>query len=226
MLNFYIVYANNKSLIQRVPISTPNNFLRKPISKDSLKMKGKEGVYRVIQVIDGQLVTKETEHHLKSNEDGEIQNDVENDILKIAVFSRYDQIQGAIAFTKGYGLKKGAIASSVAHDSHNIIAVGTNDEDLLSAINAVIDSKGGISLADGKKVDCIALPVAGLMSDMDGEALAKEYQRLFENSKSLGSPLYDAFMMLSFSAEDDIVFAVPECNVGPPAIVLRYCRRG
>ena len=135
--------------------------------------------------------------------------DVDNDILKMVVLSRYDQSEPAIAFTKGFGLHKGAIASSVAHDSHNIIAVGTNDKDLCNAMNLVIKNKGGIALADGNDEDCIPLEVAGLMSKKNGISLAEDYEKLFLKSKKLGAKLYDPFMMLSFCA----LLVIPELKL-------------
>lgn len=204
-----LVYDGEKCLFDRSPITTPNNFSRNKIKLEDLKFNGSSGDYRVIEVIDGQLFTNEKEHHLEANSEGEITPDVENDVLKMVVLSRYDQQEAAMAFTKGYGLKRGAIASSVAHDSHNIIAVGCNDVDLLAAINMVIENKGGISLADGDIKKSIPLPVAGLMSDLDGEALALDYIDLFDASKIIGSTLYDPFMMLSFCA----LLVIPELKL-------------
>lgn len=204
-----LVYSEGETSIKRQDFSTPNNFSRTEISSHDIKMKGKSGDYRVIEVVDGQLLTHEHIHHIESDNEGYINPIIEDDILKMVVASRYDQSKPAIAFTKGYGLKKGAIASSVAHDSHNIIAVGTNDKDLLRAINLVIENKGGISLVDKEMEDCITLPVAGLMSDLSGEELAIHYQDLFDKSQKLGSNLYDPFMMLSFCA----LLVIPELKL-------------
>lgn len=208
-INGELVYGNNECHIKSIPFETPNKFIRDEISLKDLQFKGESGVYRVIKVLDGQLLTLEDEHFMESNENGEIETDPENDILKMIVLSRYDQSKAAISLTKGFGLKRGAIASSVAHDSHNIIAVGTNDKDLLAAINTIIKNKGGISLSDDEKTESISLPVAGLMSDLDGEKLAKKYQKLFDSSLNLGSTLYDPFMVLSFCA----LLVIPELKL-------------
>ena len=187
----------------------PNNFSRNKIDLNSLQVKGGEGNYRIIELIDGQLITKETSHFLTVDSNGNISTDVAQDILKIVVLSRYDQNEAAIAFVKGFGFKKGAIASSVAHDSHNIIAVGCTDEDLEKAINTLIDNKGGISVYDGNSSDSIPLEVAGLMSAKNGEELAIDYERLFDKSNSMGSTLFDPFMMLSFCA----LLVIPELKL-------------
>ena len=204
-----LVYSDGETSIERQSFSTPNNFTRTEINESDIKFFGKSGNYRVIEVLDGQLVTHEHLHHIESDVDGMVNSIVEDDILKMVVASRYDQSDPALAFTKGYGLKRGAIASSVAHDSHNIIAVGTNDKDLLKAINLLIKNKGGIALVDNDLEDYIALPVAGLMSTLSGEELAIRYQKLYEESKNLGSRLYDPFMMLSFCA----LLVIPELKL-------------
>src|SRR5690606_18735270 len=112
-----------------------------PIELSQLKVPNNSEKVRVIVVEDGQLVTKETEHILKA-ENRELLPDIENDILKIVVVNRYFNAEPAVAFIQNFGLKKGAIASCVAHDSHNIIAVGTNDQDIQKAINLIIKEKG------------------------------------------------------------------------------------
>ena len=208
-INGELVYSDEECHIKSIHFDTPNKFIRNEISLKDLQFKGESGVYRVIKVLDGQLLTLDEEHLMESNENGEIVTDIENDILKMVVLSRYDQSKAAISLTTGFGLKRGAIASSVAHDSHNIIAVGTNDRDLLRAINTIIKNKGGISLSDNEKTESISLPVAGLMSELTGEKLAEEYQKLFESSLNLGSTLYDSFMVLSFCA----LLVIPELKL-------------
>jgi adenine deaminase len=203
------VFANNICTFAAPEFTTPNNFSRKEINTNDLALKGNSGNYRIIEVQDGQLVTLEKEHYLEADPNGNIQSDVPNDILKMVVLSRYDQKKAAISFSKGFGLKKGAIASSVAHDSHNIIAVGCNDEELCEAINLVIKSKGGISLTDKSSKKSIPLEVAGLMSKKNGHDLALEYEQLFLKSKGLGTELYDPFMMLSFCA----LLVIPELKL-------------
>src|SRR5262249_25409514 len=117
-----------------------------------------------------------------------------------AVVNRYKTAPVAVAFIKGFGLKKGAIASCIAHDSHNIIAVGVHDEDLSHAVNAIIENKGGIAVSADGKVDILPLPVAGIMNNQEGYLIAKEYSKLDAKAKQLGTNLYAPFMTLSFMA--------------------------
>jgi adenine deaminase len=133
-------------------------------------------------------------------ENGIWKTDATHDILKIVVLNRYKKALIAKAFIKNFGLKSGALASSVAHDSHNIVAVGVNDESLSRAVNAVIKENGGISLADETMVKSIGLPVAGLMSTEDGYRVAEKYTELDALSKKMGSTLQSPFMTLSFMA--------------------------
>jgi adenine deaminase len=155
----------------------------------------------VIEVIDGQLITNRIDVSPKIA-NGRIVSDHENDILKIVVVNRYMESVSFIAkgFTKNMGLKEGALASSVAHDSHNIVAVGVDDESLCKAVNLVVSSKGGISCVSDSAEMIVELPVAGLMSDEDGYAVAEAYSAIDAMAKSLGSTLSAPFMSLSFMA--------------------------
>ena len=155
----------------------------------------------VIGVIDGQLITNKILPSPKI-ENGLIISDVHNDILKIVVVNRYSDSSTPIAkgFIKNFGLKKGALASSVAHDSHNIVAVGVDDASLCRAVNLIISSRGGISCVDQDVEMLIRLPVAGLMSDEDGYAVAESYTAIDRMAKSQGSTLSAPFMSLSFMA--------------------------
>jgi adenine deaminase len=153
----------------------------------------------LIEAFDGQLITGKYPVEIRP-ENGFWVSDPEKDILKIVVLNRYRKAPVAKAFIKNFGLKSGALASSVAHDSHNIVAVGTNDEDLCQAVNAVIAEKGGISIAGEGGVISLGLPVAGLMSTEEGYGVADTYTRLDARAKSLGSALSSPFMTLSFMA--------------------------
>ena len=126
--------------------------------------------------------------------------DTEEDILKIVVKERYNDKPPAVAFIKGFGMKRGAMASSVAHDSHNIIAVGTNDRDIVDAINMIVDAGGGMSVVSEDGAEILKLPVAGIMSDLPVTAMASRYEKLSETVKSLGCRLDAPFMTLSFMA--------------------------
>ncbi len=158
-----------------------------------------EGKILVIEALDGQLITNRLE--LSGKElDAEWVSDVDNDILKMVVINRYHTAPAAKCFIKNFGFKKGAIASSVAHDSHNIVAVGTDDESLARAINLVIKERGGISCVHANHEKVLGLPVAGLMSADDGYTVADAYTEMDAMAKALGSSLAAPFMTLSFMA--------------------------
>jgi adenine deaminase len=155
---------------------------------------------RVIEALDGQIITGagEAEALLRA---GQIVANPGQDILKIAVVNRYKDAPPAVALVRGVGLKSGAIASSVAHDCHNIVAIGTSDEDLARVVNLLIQNEGGIAVVgDGGFEDVLPLPVAGLMSDGYAEDAATAYARLSQAAKALGSPLHAPYMTLSFLA--------------------------
>jgi len=155
--------------------------------------------YPVIEAFDGQLITGKYNAELYAI-NGFWEADPARDILKIVVLNRYKKAPVATAFIKNFGLKTGALASSVAHDSHNIVAVGVDDEALSLAINALISEKGGISLASDGMVKKLGLPVAGLMSTKDGYLVAENYTELDAEAKKMGSRLLSPFMTLSFMA--------------------------
>ena len=172
-------------------------------------MKGSPGEYRVIEVLDGDLYTRSGLHYLKTNQ-GVVQPDNENDILGIAVVNRYRNSPPALAWIKQTGLKKGALASSVAHDSHNIIVVGLSVEDMAKAVNLIVDNQGGISYSWEKGVGVLPLPVAGLMSKQSAEWVGEKYEELTIAARDLGSKLKAPFMTLSFMA----LLVIPELKIG------------
>jgi len=190
---------NGKTLIESVPAEQPNifNAEKKDIYDFHISPSGKK--LRVIEAYDGQLITNEIIADEKI-ENGCLISDIENDILKIAVVNRYQNAKPALGFIKSFGLKRGAIASSVGHDSHNIIAVGSSDEELCKAVNAIIEHKGGMAVVEGNSVEVLSLPVAGLMSTVDGYTVAEKYSNLNNKAKELGSNLHAPFMTLSFMA--------------------------
>jgi adenine deaminase len=198
-----LVAERGRALLPRVQVKAINNFntgARKP-ADFRVPASNEEITIRVIEAVEGQLVTNEVSVPGKLV-DGYIVSDVDNDILKIAVVNRYDPgATVATAFIKNFGLKRGALASTVAHDCHNIIAVGVDDESLAAAINRLVKEKGGIAVAENSKtVHCMPLAVAGLMSTDDGHKVAQEYARLDAKAKELGSSLRAPFMTLSFMA--------------------------
>lgn len=192
-----LVFDHGKSLVEKVPFKNLNNFntSKKKISDFRIKSTSKK--IRVIEAVEGQLVTNEIIANSKI-EEGCLISDVDNDILKIAVINRYDDQVPAIGFIKNFGLKTGAIASSVAHDSHNIIVVGTSDVSICKAVNLLIEHKGGVCAVSDTDEKILPLPVAGIMSDKDGETVGKLYAELDAMAKQLGSTLKAPYMTLSF----------------------------
>lgn len=198
-----LVAENGVSTIKEQKAELINNFNcnKKQVSDFNYKKINAEKI-TAIEALDGQLITNKLSINPKI-ENGFYVSDLEKDILKIVVINRYNDAPVSIGFVKNFGLKKGAIASSVAHDSHNIIAVGADDESLCSAVNLIIENKGGISCADAAEHSIqkvLPLPVAGLMSNEDGYKVAELYTQIDNAAKSLGSKLSAPFMTLSFMA--------------------------
>lgn len=198
-----LVARHGKALLPDVPVAAINNFKTERKNQEVFKIKARaeSPTIRVIEAIEGQLVTNELRLTAKTK-DGYMISDTETDILKMVVVNRYEEnAPVAISFIKNIGLKYGAIASTVAHDCHNIIAVGVDDASLCAAVNALIDCKGGISVATNPNdVTFMPLPVAGLMSTDNGHSVATAYMRLDKLAKELGVTLHAPFMTLSFMA--------------------------
>lgn len=198
-INGQIVAGEGKSLINKVPSTILNNFNVGKKKKVDFALPRNKGNINVIEAIDGGLITNKL-ILIPRIVNGYAVSDVERDILKIAVVNRYSEEEVAIGFIKNFGLKKGAIASSVAHDSHNVIAVGVTDEDICRAVNLIIEYKGGISAISEEKEMVLPLPIAGIMSNEDYSEVANKYGAIDNMAKSLGSTLYAPFMTLSFMA--------------------------
>ncbi|MEX2140157.1 MAG: adenine deaminase [Pirellulales bacterium] len=215
-----LVAEDGRSLLPRVEPVIVNNFETPRKRPDEFRVPAQAGELQAIEAIDGQLVTNRLRIAPRV-ENGEVASDVERDLLKMVLCDRYGGGKPAVAFVKNFGLKHGAIASSVSHDSHNIIAVGTSDDELAAAVNAVIDARGGISVARGGQIDVLPLPIAGLMSAGDGHQVAADYSRLDRLAKDLGSTLTAPFMTLSFMA----LTVIPELKLGPEGVfdVGRFC---
>ena len=175
------------------------NATKKSASDFDILYDGDECEVNVIECIDGDLLTKKATAKLKTK-DGIVQPDIIQDVLKIAVVERYGGNKVANAFIKGFGLKKGAIASSVAHDSHNMIVVGYNSEMMAKAVNEVIDNQGGIAVVSEDFSDSLPLPIAGLMSNEDAEIIAEKLTTLQNMAAALGSNLTSPFMTMAFMA--------------------------
>ena len=194
-----LVAEEGRSLITSVPVARPNNFHCSPKKTIDFRIPATSDQLLVIEALDGQLITPKKWMPPTVEGDACV-SDPSKDLLKIAVVNRYHEARPAVGWIINFGLKRGAIAGSVAHDSHNIVAVGTNDADLCAAINLVIGEKGGISLADGKHCRVLPLPVAGIMSDADAHTVADAYATMDREAKDLGSTLSAPYMTLSFMA--------------------------
>lgn len=198
-INGELVAENGQSFVPHIDFEKPNNFNTSPKILSDFEISSSAKTIRVIEALEGQLITNEI-HCTPKIEGGNLVSDVENDILKMAVVNRYENTPPAIAFIKNFGLKKGAIASSVAHDCHNIVVVGTSDEEILNAVNLIIENTGGICAVNGSAKKSLALPVAGIMSDQNGWEAGRLYQEIDAMAKELGSTLKAPFMTLSFMA--------------------------
>ena len=199
-----LVAENGISLIPHIEEGAINQFNATSIQGKDLSLSVNEyptqnGNIPVIEAIDGQLIT----HCLwmpPTIENEFLVSNTQTDILKIVVYNRYFEASPKIAFIKNFGFQEGAIASTVAHDSHNIIAVGVDDESIAKAINLVIQEKGGVSCVSAHDEKVLGLPVAGLMSNEDPYEVAANYTIIDKMSKQLGSSLGSPFMTLSFMA--------------------------
>ena len=198
-INGELVFNNGVSNIKPVSFENLNNFNCNIKEVSDFKIESTAKQIRVIEALEGQLVTNELiEDALIEN--GNLVSNTEKDILKMVVVNRYQNQNPAIGFIKNFGLKEGAIASSVGHDSHNIIAVGVSDEDICRAVNLIIENKGGICAFSNLEEKIVSLPVAGIMSDKDGATIGKQYAELDKMAKRLGSKLNAPYMTLSFMA--------------------------
>ena len=195
-----LVAQHNNSLIETQPEKVINHFSIQPKNENQFQCQLTSNKVRAIEVLDGQLITKTHIGNVRLDEAGNFLSNIEDDILKIAVVNRYQEQPIAVACIKNFGLKCGALASSVAHDSHNIIVVGVDDKSICNAVNAIIEQKGGLSVADGDHTNVLPLPVAGLMSTDSCEVVAEKYTELVKAAKALGCTLHSPFMSLSFMA--------------------------
>ncbi len=208
-INGQLVADKGKSLIDSVFEDQPNNFTAEPILAKDLRVLPEGNKLRVIEAYDGQLITGAIFANPKVV-DNNVVSDTERDLLKMVVLNRYERkAKPAIAFIKNFNLKEGAIASSVAHDSHNIVAVGTSDEYIARAINQVIAEKGGVTVVNKRVENTLPLPVAGLMSTCDGYKVAHHYYQIDLEAHKMGSTLRAPFMTLSFMA----LLVIPELKL-------------
>ena len=198
-VNGVLVYNNGTSLIETVAFKNLNNFNCKRKTVTDFKIASSAKKIRVIEALEGQLVTNEIIENANLV-DGYLVSNTDTDVLKMAVINRYQDKKPALAFIKNFGLKEGAIASSVGHDSHNIIVVGVTDEAICKAVNLIIENKGGICAVSNTKEAIVKLPIAGIMSDKPCADIGKQYQTLDAMAKTMGCTLNAPYMSLSFMA--------------------------
>jgi adenine deaminase len=195
-----VVAKNGKSLLPRKKSKIVNLFKTRKKKPEDFKVIAKPGKIKIIQALDGKIMTTSLTTQPKVA-DGYVVSDLSKDILKIAVINRYsNKVPISVGFIRGFGLIDGAFASSVAHDSHNVIVVGVSDEAMAKAANLVIENRGGLSVVGKNRSEVLSLPIAGLMSADKGELVAKQYLRCDALTKRLGSMLRAPFMTLSFMA--------------------------
>ena len=198
-INGELVAKNGKSFVKSVPFEVLNNFNTDIKKIADFRLASSSEKIRVIEALDGELVTNNIEADSLII-DGNLVSNTATDVLKMTVVNRYKNEIPSIAFIKNFGIKEGAIASSVGHDSHNIIAIGTSDELICRAVNLLIKHKGGICALNNTTEKIVALPVAGIMSDQPAEIIGNAYAELDAMAKDMGSTLSAPFMTLSFMA--------------------------
>ncbi|MCF8379882.1 MAG: adenine deaminase [Bacteroidales bacterium] len=209
IINGVEVFDKNRVLFEANKPEPTNTFYVNKVEKDSFKLKKEGGKAKVIEIIDGELVTRQRIISLKSNIKF-IESDLAEDILKISVVNRYSAEKPSVGLIKGFGITKGGMVSTIAHDSHNIIVVGVDDSIMAELVGWAQQNKGGIAVHDGKKIIGIPLPIAGIISELSAIKVAEKYAALDHKIKELGSKLRAPFMTLSFMA----LLVIPELKIG------------
>jgi len=218
-INGIKVYDNGNILFKYLPGNPINNFNCTDITRQEISVLKQSDEMRVMVAFDGELFTKEIIQETGTNK--VIEPDLANDILKIIVKDRYRDSRPTVGFIKGFGLKAGAFASSVAHDSHNLISIGTNDKDIVDAVNEIIKMKGGLAVSSGGKVNSLPLNIAGIMSTRTCSEVAQDYEYLSAIVKRMGCSMAAPFMTLSFMA----LLVIPELKLSDRGLfdVNRFC---
>jgi adenine deaminase len=202
------VFSEGKVLFEYTAGIPVNNFNCLPLKASDIQVENNYSDIRVIVAVEGELLTGEI--HRSSGKSKMIATDLDNDTLKIVVKDRYKNSPPAIGFINGFELKKGAFASSIAHDSHNIIAVGTNDADIIKAMNEIISLKGGLAVSNEGTLESIQLNIAGIMTTHSCEDIAQDYENLNRLVESMGCTMKSPFMTLSFMA----LLVIPDLKIG------------
>jgi adenine deaminase len=201
------VYEKDKTTFKYKPGKSFNRFNCSELKEEDISIKATGSKIRIIEAFNGELLTKEILGELPGTLF--LESDTDADILKIVVKDRYNDNPPAAGFIKGFGLKIGAFASSVAHDSHNIICIGTKDSDIVAAINEVAKMKGGLAVVNDGNIKILRLPIAGIMSDLPVSEVADKYESLSALVKSFGCTMSAPFMTLSFMA----LLVIPELKL-------------
>lgn len=201
------VFENGKALFTYSGAEPVNRFNCSFISEKDIKIENRKKNIRVIKASDGELLTKEEIG--QTGNSAFVEADIKKDILKIIVKDRYNDSAPSVAFIRGFELKSGAFAGSIAHDSHNIICIGTNDNDIVRAVNKVAEMNGGLAVSNGGDADYLKLDIAGIMSDKPAATVAEKYELLSEKVKSMGCSMMSPFMTLSFMA----LLVIPELKL-------------
>ena len=181
-------------------VATPNRFFASAVTPQMMKVAWQDGEMKVMVATEGSLLTGVELMRPAKDKDGNVVTDVEAGVSKIVVYNRYTESVPQVAYIKGFSLKSGAMASTIAHDSHNIVAVGSNDEDLSAAINTLIKEKGGIAVCDGERSAVLPLPVAGLMTVLGPDEVARKHKDLKSMARNIGCGFNAPFMTLAFMA--------------------------
>jgi adenine deaminase len=206
----------SRSIQMRKSLKTKGSIRIKPLKKDALLLQSDEPLAKVIQLIPGQIITKKVMGKILLR-DGVAYPNIKEDILKIVVVERHKATGNiGIGFAQGFGIKKGAIGSSVAHDSHNLVIVGTNDQDILKAAMAIKEMGGGlVAISDKKVLASLPLPIAGLMSESSVAQVNRQLEVLHRAAKNLGCKIPDSFMTLSFLS----LPVIPELKITDKGLV-------
>tara|TARA_B110000091_G_C13804624_1_gene471906 strand:- start:1123 stop:2754 length:1632 start_codon:yes stop_codon:yes gene_type:complete len=198
-INGGLVAQNGTSFVKHVTFEVLNNFNTDKKNISDFEFKSAAQKIRVIEALDGELVTNQIESN-SLIQNGNLVSNTTTDVLKMTVVNRYKNEKPSIAFIKNFGLKEGAIASSVGHDSHNIIAIGISDEAICKAVNLIIENRGGVCAVSASEEKIVPLPVAGIMSDKPAQEIGAAYAALDAMAKQMGSKLRAPYMSLSFMA--------------------------
>jgi len=202
------VYADGQVNFSYTPGKAVNKFNCLPIEEDEINVINEYGNIRIIEAFEGELLTNEIVK--SSGENKYVESDIVNDVLKIVIKDRYNDSPPVKGFIKGFRLRAGAFASSIAHDSHNIISVGTNDKDIINAINEIVRQKGGLAVSYEGNVNFLQLNIGGIMSTRSCEEVAGDYEKLNNLVISLGCSMAAPFMTLAFMA----LLVIPDLKIG------------